>query len=485
MAHHKNSRLKQYTYYALLCFAVLVHSPALADLSSLAKNDPYPMFSTLNIDDLYLLTSKQLEYKDTDWAKRKKSRVNFSISPFSQNADRGKGIEDTPCPDPLIDPTTTPLPCPDKNVALGDLTGYANMLALLYGEWPEDVNSYPDGPNSYLSDAFSALFSGTDEKPGHLTNAKYLQPYGETGSFSFPLKYRKRGLRFELDIRCWKDIGLRIQAGVSSIRQTVESRINRNAALPQDEFHEEINTTLMDEVDNIAEQMGLYIGSTNHASAEEVRFNLFWRHAFELNEDSEYDWAHLLCIPYLEVAGSWSPSKATPADQVFAPVFANNNHASTGFTAGVNFDFIDTIEIGGEVSFTHFFKKSFENYPVPNSQYQRVFFPFKTNVSIQPGNNLVFGARLAAYHFVGNLSMYFEWFVLDHKKDKIELKVPSKAFLPEVLEQTTSFKTKFANFALNYDISPNIGLGFLWQIPFSQRNAYRSSTLMAGINITF
>ncbi len=92
---------------------------------------------------------------------------------------------------------------------------------------------------------------------------------------------------------------------------------------------------------------------------------------------------------------------------------------------------------------------------------------------------------MAAYHFVGNLSMYFEWFVIDHKKDEITLKVPDKAFLPEVLESTTSFKVKLANAALNYDISPNIGLGFLWQIPFSQRNAYRSSTLMLGINITF
>ena len=81
--------------------------------------------------------------------------------------------------------------------------------------------------------------------------------------------------------------------------------------------------------------------------------------------------------------------------------------------------------------------------------------------------------------------MYFEWFVIDHKKDEVTLRIPDPAFLPKVLEQTTSFKTKLGNVAFNYDISPNIGLGFLWQIPFSQRNAYRSSTLMAGINITF
>ena len=83
--------------------------------------------------------------------------------------------------------------------------------------------------------------------------------------------------------------------------------------------------------------------------------------------------------------------------------------------------------------------------------------------------------------------MHFEWIVVDHKQDKITLREPNRegAFLPEVLERTTSFKAKLGNAGFNYDISPNIGLGFLWQIPFSQRNSYRSSTVMAGINVTF
>ena len=81
--------------------------------------------------------------------------------------------------------------------------------------------------------------------------------------------------------------------------------------------------------------------------------------------------------------------------------------------------------------------------------------------------------------------MYFEWFVLDHQKDSICLEKPDPAFLPEVLECTTSFKTKLGNVAFNYDLSPNVGVGVLWQIPFSQRNSYRSSTIMAGFNVTF
>jgi hypothetical protein len=75
--------------------------------------------------------------------------------------------------------------------------------------------------------------------------------------------------------------------------------------------------------------------------------------------------------------------------------------------------------------------------------------------------------------------------VLDHQKDEICVKNGDPAFVPEVLECISTFKTKLGNAGFNYDLSPNIGIGFLWQIPFSQRNSYRSSTLMAGLNVTF
>ena len=123
--------------------------------------------------------------------------------------------------------------------------------------------------------------------------------------------------------------------------------------------------------------------------------------------------------------------------------------------------------------------------PIPNNEFQTNLYPFSTEVSIQPGDNWYFGARIAAYHFIDNLSMYFEWFVLDHQKDDICLKNPDPAFVPEVLECISTFKTKLGNAGFNYDLSPNIGIGFLWQIPFSQRNSYRSSTIMAGLNVTF
>ena len=65
----------------------------------------------------------------------------------------------------------------------------------------------------------------------------------------------------------------------------------------------------MDQLDNIATEMGLNIGDVIQTSAEEIRFNLFWRHAYALNEDTDNKWAYFLLIPYFEASGGFSPGK--------------------------------------------------------------------------------------------------------------------------------------------------------------------------------
>jgi len=486
-----------------LCVIFLLFSFTLlrADLTSLARNDAYPVFTTLNFDETLLLTKQQEYYKKRDDADKKKDRFCFSISPFGQNANQGTKIKGHPCrtadcSDFNIPDCSTCIPLDGPvaiNNALGDLTGRSGMLALLYGKIPTSAtnpNPFKDS-KSYLSMAFSQFFVG--ETPGTISDAQFIDPLQLFSYYSFPLNYRKRGVRFQLACKIYDDFGFTIQTGASSIRQVVEARINLTNAsenagnIP---FNEDINIAdvnqyLMNVLDNIAEEINLNINDLNQASMEEVRFNLFWRHAFEINNDKTPEWAQFLCIPYFEASGSISPGEVRKPNQLFAAPFGNNGHSSAGCTAGINFDFPDTIEFGGEVGFTHFFKKSFCDYPVPSSKFQTTIFPFQTNVSIQPGNNWHFGFRIAAYHFLENLSTYFEWLVIDHKKDKICLEVPDDAFLPYILEELSTFKTKMGNLGFNYDVSPNIGLGFLWQIPFSQRNTYRSSTVMGGINITF
>lgn len=490
MLRDKQKKISQSLLSFLILTATIAHIPLHAELTSLAKNDAIPMFSTLNLDDALLLTKEQLLYKDYDWAEKKRDRFRISISPFAQNADRGKTIKGSHCtlPNPFNDPCQNPI----TDTPLGDLTGRTGMIALLYGQRPIGVEFLPGGPTGTLSIALKQLFNLPPDAT--INDEVEIDPDQIFGFFSFEEKYRKRGVAFEVAARFAKNFGARVQTRVSTIRQVSENTIDLTQEKNSDGTPYmfeglsgvDVDLYLMDELHTIANDIGINLcDDFIKTSIEEIRFNVFWRQAFEVNKDAESDWAKFLIIPYIEAGASVSPGKKDNEHNFFAAPFGNNGHTSVGFTTGINFDFLETIEIGGEVGYTHFFKKDFCNMPMPNSQFQTNLFPFSTDVSISPGDNWYFGARIAAYHFIDNLSMYFEWFVLDHAKDDIDLKNPDPAFLPCVLECTTSFKTKLGNAGFNYDLSPNIGVGFLWQIPFSQRNSYRSSTLMAGFNVTF
>ena len=491
MPRDKQTYKSQSLLHASIIIFAMTHMPAHADLSSIAKNDAYPVFTTLSNDDSYLLTKEQLRYKEFSWAEKKKDRVNISISPFGQNADRGKTLrgERFPLvtPNNFFNPGTGPqtYETVPMIVPLGDITGRMGMIPLVYGKLPIGVTTLPP---ILLAAQTAIIDSGAGLTEKQIDRSQLF------GYFSNILKYREQGVRFELTGRIWKGLGIKIQTGVSTIRQTLEDRVNLSCDslnTCSDESNcgritlDEVNCLLMEQVNSIADEIGLDIGDFIKTSVGEVRFNLFWRDAFDLNKGVENDWARFLLIPYAQISGSVSPGKKENFAILFEAPFGNNGHSSFGFTTGVNFDFIETIEIGGEIGFTTFFKRSFCNYHVPNSEFQTTIFPFSTNVTIKPGHSWHFLARLAAYHFLDNLSMHFEWVMLTHSQDCITLDTPDPAFLPQRLEKMSTFKTKLGNAGFNYDISPNISLGFLWQIPFSQRNTYRSSTLMGGINVTF
>jgi hypothetical protein len=91
------------------------------------------------------------------------------------------------------------------------------------------------------------------------------------------------------------------------------------------------------------------------------------------------------------------------------------------------------------------------------------------------------------YNFMGNLSFFFQYVLVIHKEDKICLDCSNDdcAFMPEILENLSAFRVQVANIGFNYEIAPQISLGFLWQAPLSQYNAYRSTTIMVGFNAAF
>jgi hypothetical protein len=518
----------------------MVHD--LSALSNLARNDAYPVFSTLDPHS-FLYTREKMDMKGLDYGTDNYEYVGLSVSCFGQTADSGKNYD--------YYSTDTH----SVTVPLGDVTGRWSMIPLTFNNGNSCGNGlYPCDLSCTLTRARSVLFPATEAiylDPQHPNNTTYQTAYDDEGFnnpnaidpeerfgfFSNELKYTKRGIRLELDANIGMDFGFSLQTGFVDIRQTLLHRTNltcdaktscgfgvatkdieeRNALLPDelkrtrnfslitragtdqiDTFSnltkDNVNTYLMEEVGNIARENCYEITSFHETGVEEVRLNLYWRKALEINKDRR-DYPKFLLIPFFVASGSFSPTTISPS-KIFAVPFGNNGHNAYGFTGGLNFDFFESLEVGGEAGLTYFGSRDICGFHVPNSPLQQGLYPFTTTVKYQPGHNWHCAAKFAAQHFLDKLSMFFQFVVVHHEQDCIQLKKTPKTccngsdvnfcgFRPDVLEKRSSWSAKVGNLGLNYDLSPNIALGFLWQAPLSQRGTYRSSTVMLSVNGTY
>jgi hypothetical protein len=294
-----------------------------------------------------------------------------------------------------------------------------------------------------------------------------------------------------MSLRLSQDFGFNVQTGVASICQTrVEpTDLTSKATLDTDGTFNGISSSdvqdyLMERLDCIAQEIKLDLCSFQKTSIEEVRAMLYWRHIFNVDPDDYKKWPHFLFIPYVQIGASFSPEDHRDYNKFYSLAFGNNGHHSIGLNAGLAIDFAETIEVSGEFGYLHFFDQTIDCFRMPNNKLQNNIYPFTTSVELDPGHNWHFAGKIAAHHFLDNLSMFFEYVMVEHSQDEICLKKSDSAFNPEVLECKSGWKAKLANIGFNYDISPNITLGFLWQAPLSQRNTYRSTTLMFSISGT-
>lgn len=483
-----------------ICTSILLcASLAEATLTTLAKNDPFPVFTTQD-PHLFLLLKQKLEHKDVDFAACMGDCFCFSISPFAQNANTGRNITGgrtegfclqlppgvtNPCginPNDCVGTDTTIFPerLKTRCTELGNLEGLWSMPALVFGPTPQGHALPPT-----LQIAQEQLYPN---QPLPLEDFSLIDPEQRCGFFSVPLTYRKYGVRFDMAAQIIGGLGLDIQTGVADIMQTVIKFVDLTPVADNTTCFTcdqcDVEEFLMDPLEEIAEEICLNICDFHELSIEEVRFNLYWRTLYDINKNCR-QWPHFLVIPFAMFSGSVSPGKTFTNRTAFAVPFGNNGHNALGLSFGLNFDFVDTIEIGGEIGFTHFFKKDFSCYFVPNFEAQQSIFPFMTDVAIKPGHNWHFAGKISAYHFLEHLSLYFQYVLIDHGRDHIRTKVCDDAFLPEVLECRSPWKVKLGNVGTNYDLTPNCGLGFFWQMPFSQRNAYKSTTLMFSFYAQF
>jgi hypothetical protein len=481
-------RFKQAHQVIFILLSCIIYFQNSFSITTLTRNDPYPVFNTLDPQE-YLYTREKLALKGWEltppnWLYE---RFNFSVSPFGQNANFARDAD-------------------EQFTQIGDLeTGRWGMLALLYGNLPQGVASLPPK----LLTALNAIFpsGGNPDRSLALNDPDLIDKNHEFGFFSVPLFYRKRGVRFEFDARLYKDFGFSLQTGIVDINQTATAEFNNLTKFccmetpplcvdaPQDCMFMGnsgcnipisacmVDKYLMEEITPIADQICLDLDNFHATSIEEIRFNLFWRHAYPVNLHEE-EYPEFLFYPFVQVTASFSPGKERNANKAFAAPFGNNRHTAIGFNTGLNFDFFDTIEIGGELSLTYFFKHN-HCLRIPNSEYQTGIFPFTAAASVQPGYNWNFNAKMSAYHFLGHLSFWFQYVFVEHDPDKTKVLDCDPAFFPDVLDDNSDWKVHLANVGFNYDLSPNYSLGFFWQAPLVQKNVYRSTTIMFSFNATY
>lgn len=479
--------------FSLACFVILLGAwhPKNYGLSSLAKNDPYPIFSTSYPYEWLLDATKN--YLKGDDCECYPDHISIAASWFYQKASRGKNYD-------------------KESVPLGDLEGRWHMLGLLYGPVPPGETLV----DTRLGEAKKEIFGTAPANEQVLTTSILVDCSDQIGFFSVPIRYRKQGFRFEAAFQLCEDFGLLIQGSYADIKQTVTNFDNlfcgRKEPCPKGEDLDEIplplgftetvvkqiNDLLMScsSANRIFREQGINslrttnttISNTENvcdfhkSSFEDLRLSFWLRHIFQVNAGS-CEWPEFLFIPFVFLEGSYPGAKQKNRHEVLAVPFGNDGHASLGFTAGFHLDFLETVEISFFGGMTHFFARNVNDYRLPTHPTQSGVFPFATDVKLQPGTNFQVSGMLHAYRFIDKLSAHVDFTYVSHAEDTITLKNPDLAefFLVSQQECLTKFTSSLLTTALNYEISPNFTIGFAVQWPIKQRNAYRSTTYIGSI----
>jgi len=236
------------------------------------------------------------------------------------------------------------------------------------------------------------------------------------------------------------------------------------------------NTT--NQIEVIAEVIGLDLSDFQQAGFEDLRAEIFWRKAIKLHTNTP-----VLFVPFITMFGTLDLSSPTNPNKFFAMPLGSNGHKSIGGSAGFSLDFVEGIEVGGAIGAAAFSSRNEQNLRVPNSLQEYGFYPYTAAAKICPGSSWFVSVLINAYHFEEDLSFFFQYLYVGHNKDKIILNNPDIYFLPQLLEARSVWSSQMANVGLNYNVTPNIAVGAAIQIPLQQLNAYRTSTF--GLSICF
>jgi hypothetical protein len=395
----------------------------------------------------------------------------------------------------------------------------------------------PAGPGiPYTGAVTPDQFTGIPELEA-LQNNETENPWDEViGFLTIPTKYRKYGVRFEISGASPIGVGMSVQIGAAAISQTASldnviifgnpvitsvsgtgnppptsSTTVPNAAyfirdgvptIVLNPFTDgsttpPSSTTVSDQqwfqalrnmkqnttnqLEIIADTIGLSLNDFQKTSFEDLRFELFWRKGFKLDTK-----VPVLFVPFVSMFGTLDLGDIANPNQLLAMPFGNNGHNSIGGGAGFTLDFVDNFEIGSAMGATSYSNRVEQNMRMPNADNQAVIFPYTTPTRIQPGSTWYISLFFNSYHFEEDLTFYMQYLYVGHNKDKLTLieSDPDHIFKPKLLEGRSIWNSHVANVGLTYDVSPSIAIACGGQIPLKQLNSYRSATFSVSLTIS-
>ncbi len=483
--------------YALgvLVIGCLYHVP-LSGMASFNAYDPLPLFTAY--DPHEFLQTSQIERRLGYEPEIRSERINLTVSPFGQWANFAETEQ-------------------KEHVQLGDIHGTWNMLGMLYNSRDCVVPCAPD--NTRAQNLYTELFNipycqapFTFGQELALSDTFVQSTIGPNfGHISVPLRYRKTGVRGEFAIRVLGDLCIKLQVGFADIQQLLTPAKYVDLAhtdtvniygcpitlcAPDNTacFYQNVSNLMAHVTDEISvprvtRLFGLDVHNFKKAGIEDLKLWAYVRHAFVFNEGSSgdpNDWPRFLLTPFAQVIGCIGVAEFKDINRALAVAFNNDGHDAIGFNTGVCLDFLDTIQATVEGGGS-FFSQECRQLRVPTAHLQQGIFPCVAQVNYKPGNTWHLIGTLLARRFLGKLSAFVQFALLNHEEDDFKIRqgpCPPR-FYPEILHNQSKWSMSLFNAAFYYDISPNITLGALWQVPLKRRNTPKCKTLIGSIIANF
>ena len=252
-------------------------------------------------------------------------------------------------------------------------------------------------------------------------------------------------------------------------------------------------TQIMNQKDVIMNLLGLDICNYHKIGLDDLRLSMYWRHLYVVNED-DARYPRLIFMPFFQAGVGIPLMKEVSQNKVFALPNGNNHHTFLGGRAGFTLDFLDTIDLTFSGGFSYFLRHDYCNFRLPTNAAESGIFPYSADVSIRPGLTWHVNIGLHAYHFLENFSVWAEYAIVSHARDKIEV---CRSFIPEGslyfesgfdvdrAECLSKWEAHVFNIGFNYDLFDCLSLGAAAQIPTRERNAYRSGTILGTLTFMY